>query len=169
MTDFENVSELVNKTGVSFEEARYAYEACGRDMLAAAEQLRKAHNKNSDFSDTLRNAQNNFRKGGRCAAECAGNIFGKLCRNYVIAAGKREYFSVPVLAAVICILLFGEVLVPVMLVSLFFGVTYTFCGPDFSKEFVFGFIKSAPVHKPAPNSTYSETSDEYCDKGFFNN
>ena len=39
MTDFENVSELVRKTGASFEEARYAYEVCGKDMLAAAEMM----------------------------------------------------------------------------------------------------------------------------------
>ena len=43
MTDFENVSELVRKTGASFEEARYAYEACGKDMLTAAEMLEKEY------------------------------------------------------------------------------------------------------------------------------
>ena len=65
MTDFENVSELVRKTGASFEEARYAYEACGKDMLAAAEMLEKAHYKNESINDMFRNARNNFRKGGR--------------------------------------------------------------------------------------------------------
>ena len=39
MDDFENVSKLVSQTGSTFEEARYAYEACGKDMLAAAGML----------------------------------------------------------------------------------------------------------------------------------
>lgn len=112
MTDFENVSELVRKTGASFEEARYAYEACGKDMLAASEMLEKAHGRNESVNDMFRNARNNFRKCGRCAGDCAGNIFTKLRRNYVSISGKREYFCMPVIAAVLCLIFFGSFFCP---------------------------------------------------------
>lgn len=168
MTDFENVSELVKKTGASFEEARYAYEACGKDMLAAAEMLEKAHYKNENPDGMFRNVRNNFRKGGRYAAGCAGNFFKKLCQNYVSVSGRREYFCMPVIAAVLCLIFFGELLVPVVLISLLFGVTYTFYGPDFSRKFVFGFIRPDPLSKPAPTYDYKKSEEEPCDNGFFN-
>ena len=168
MTDFENVSELVRKTGASFEEARYAYEACGKNMLAAAEMLEKAHGRNESVNDMFRNARNNFRKCGRCAGDCAGNVFTKLRRNYVSISGKREYFCMPVIAAVLCLIFFGSFFVPVILISLLFGVTYTFYGPDFSKKFVFGFIRPEPAPQPAPNYEYKRPDEGPCDNGFFN-
>ena len=170
MNDFENVSELVNKTGASFEEARYAYEACGKDMVEAAIMLEKAHNKNnrrSDINDSLHSARESFRRNSRRAAGCAGSLFGKLCRNNVRIAGSREYFCIPVIAAVICALLLWEIIVPVVLISVLFGVAYTFFGPDFSKEFVFGFSKPSRAAQSAPTYTYSQ-QDEPCDNGFFN-
>lgn len=42
MSEYESVSELVNKTGASYNEAKYAYEACSGDMLAAIIMLEKA-------------------------------------------------------------------------------------------------------------------------------
>ena len=95
MNDFENVSELVNKTGASFEEARYAYEACGKDMVEAAIMLEKARSKNSErsrFNAEMDNAKQNFRRNSRRAADCAGGLFRKLCRNSVRITGSREYF-----------------------------------------------------------------------------
>ena len=170
MNDFENVSELVNKTGASFEEARYAYEACGKDMVEAAIMLEKARSKNSErsrFNAEMDNAKQNFRRNSRRAADCAGGLFRKLCRNSVRITGSREYFRIPVIAAIICALFLGEIIVPVVLISVLFGVTYTFFGPDFSKEFVFGFSKPASAAQSAPTYTHS-CSDEHCDNGFFN-
>ncbi|WP_432651307.1 hypothetical protein [Huintestinicola sp.] len=170
MNDFENVSELVNKTGASFEEARYAYEACGKDMVEAAIMLEKAHNKsgeNARFNDSVNRAKESFKRNSRRAAGCAGSLFRKLCRNNVRIAGSREYFCVPVIAAVICALFLWEIIVPVVLISILFGITYTFFGPDFSKEFVFGFSKPASAAQSAPTYTYSQP-DEPCDNGFFN-
>lgn len=170
MNDFENVSELVNKTGASFEEARYAYEACGKDMVEAAIMLEKAKNssaKRAKYCNDINNAKQCFRRNSRRAADCAGSLFGKLCRNSVRIAGSREYFCIPVIAAVICALLLWEIIVPVVLISVLFGVTYTFFGPDFSKEFVFGFSKPVSAAHSAPTYTYSQP-DEPCDNGFFN-
>lgn len=144
MTDFENVSELVRKTGASFEEARYAYEACGKDMLAAAEMLEKAHYKNESINDMFRNARNNFRKGGRYAAGCAGNIFTKLRRNYVSIAGSREYFCMPVIAAALCLIFFGSFLVPVVLISLLFRSDIHILWTRFFKGICFRLHKTGP-------------------------
>lgn len=170
MNDFENVSQLVNKTGASFEEARYAYEACGKDMVEAAIMLEKAKNNNykrTKYNDNLNSAKQCLRRNSRRAANFAGNFFNKLCRNSVSIAGSREYFRIPIIAAAICTLLLGEIIVPVVIISVFFGVTYTFFGPDFSKEFVFGFSKPVSAAQSAPTYTYDQ-SDEPCDNGFFN-
>lgn len=170
MNDFENVSELVNKTGASFEEARYAYEACGKDMVEAAIMLEKAKNsstKRSQYTDSINSAKQSFRNNSRKAASFAGGLFDKLCRNSVSIAGSREYFRIPIIAAVICALLLWEIIVPVVLISLLFGVTYTFFGPDFSKSFVFGFSKPVNTPQSAPTYNYNQ-NDEPCDNGFFN-
>lgn len=170
MNDFENVSYLVNKTGASFEEARYAYEACGKDMAAAAEMLenaKRAKNNGADLNDTWNNAKQSFRRNSRTAANCAAGIFRKLCRNNVRISGSREYFCVPVIAAIIMALLLWEIIVPVVIISVFCGVRYTFTGPDFAKDFVFGFSRSAGVVHPAPDYTCHQ-DNEPCDNGFFN-
>ncbi|MCI7768622.1 MAG: hypothetical protein MSJ26_11685 [Oscillospiraceae bacterium] len=168
MNDFENVSELVNKTGASFEEARYAYEACGKDMVSAAVMLEKAQNsKKGCTEDPWDNAKQSLKRNTRAAANCAGGFFRKLCRNNVRISGSREYFCIPVIAALISALLLGEIIIPVVIISLFFGIRYTFTGPDFSKDFVFGFSKPADTVNSAPEYTYSQDNESY-DNGFFN-
>ena len=168
MNDFENVSELVNKTGASFEEARYAYEACGKDMVSAAVMLEKARcSKNESTEDPWDSAKQSFRRNSRTAANCAGGFFRKLCRNNVRISGSREYFCIPVIAAVIIALLLWEIISPVVLISVFCGIRYTFTGPDISKDFVFGFSKPASASHSAPEYNYYQ-DNESCDNGFFN-
>ena len=168
MNDFENVSELVNKTGASFEEARYAYEACGKDMVSAAVMLEKARNsKKNGAEDTWESARQSFKRNTRTAASCAGGFFGKLCRNSVRISGSREYFCIPIIAAVIIALFLWEIIIPVVLISVFCGIRYTFTGPDISKDFVFGFSKPAAAAHSAPEYNYCQ-DNEPCDNGFFN-
>ena len=166
MNDFENVSELVNKTGASFEEARYAYEACGKDMVSAAIMLEKARSSRKYANSARNKARESFVKNRRTAAFHIRSFFDKLCRNSVSVCGSREYFRVPIIGALLCLILLGELLVPAVLISVFCGVRYVFSGVDFAKEFVFGFTKTA---NSAVNPDYSYTPcDDSCDNGFFN-
>jgi len=203
MDDFENVSRLVSQTGSGFEEARYAYEACGKDMLAAAVMLERAKNKNNsgaktsesrgscesfgnysrvndDFTQWEKNFDqfdNELKKGAQRAAKSAGGFFSKLARNNVTVSGSREYFSMPIIAAVVLLLFLWSGIIPAIVISLLFGISYTFSGPDFSNEYVFGFGRpqkksqsgNADESRTADN-TYAQGYDSYenQDKGFFN-
>ena len=111
MDDFENVSKLVSQTGSTFEEARYAYEACGKDMLAAAVMLEKAKKKNcssttgasgqcasySDYQWDKDKFRQEFRRGARTAFDCTGGFISKLARNTLTVSGSRDYFTVPII------------------------------------------------------------------------
>ena len=171
MNDYELVSELVSKTGATFEEARYAYESCGKDMLAAAIMLEKAKSASKNNKSTPNSAsaaKDTFRRNARTAANCAGGFFRKLCRNTLKISGSREFFSVPLIAALITALFIWEILIPVVIISVFCGIKYTFCGPDFAENFTFGFEKP---YNSADNSR--STAAEYTyeqpikDNGFF--
>lgn len=194
MDDFENVSKLVSQTGSTFEEARYAYEACGKDMLSAAVMLERAKKKNcSETTGASGSCQSydtgaqwdkdkfkqEFRRGARTAIDCTGGFLSKLARNTVTVSGSREYFSVPVIAAVIILILLWGGAIPVVLISLLCGIRYTFSGPDLAKEYVFGFSKPAGSNANTNNSSYDHKAAEQSyrqnyetydtqDKGFFN-
>lgn len=151
MSDFEKISQLVSQTGSGFEEAKKAYDACGGDMLAAAVMLEKMQKdkKQSDYHNT------DFRNNAREAFRTTGGFFRKLTRNNLKVTGKREYFDMPLIAAVIILILLWEIAIPVIFISLLCGVKYVFCGPDFSKEYPFGITFFG---KDGPDSG---------DKGFF--
>ncbi len=184
MTDFESVSELVRRTGATYEEARYAYEACGRDMLAAERMLDKRA-----VSDTYRDpwddAKRNVREDSRKAFRTAGGLFGKLCRNTVSIKGEKEYFSMPVIAAAVLLIALWELAVPAAVISLFCGISYIFSGPDFAKDYTFGFktgknsdVNVSYTEKPDSRKVVNVEPAQYyydyaqyqheSDKGFFN-
>lgn len=118
-----------------------------------------------------------LRSNGRKAAGCARNIFDKLCRNTLKITGSKEYFSIPLIAAVIISVFMFEIIIPAVLISIFCGISYVFTGPDFAEDYVFGIKKPEKdvsyVITPERNTQinyeqpdYSYASNE--DKGFFN-
>lgn len=169
MDDFENVSKLVNQTGASYEEARYAYEACGKDMLAAAIMLEKAHGKGcagADYHETWNKAKESFKQNTKTAAGYAGGFLSKLCRNNVKITGGREYFSIPVIAALLIVLIFSGFCIPAFIISIFCGIRYTITGPDISKDFTIGFER--PHSQPSEPAQYTYVQPtENNDNGFF--
>lgn len=180
MSDYENVSQLVSRTGATYEEARYAYEACGKDMLAAAIMLEKSmeakknkQNNTADYRHAWNNARSEIRSGARKAGAAAGGFFEKLCRNTLKVSGSREYFSVPLLAAVAIVLFLWEIAVPALIISFFCGIKFTFTGPDFKTDCVYGINKpeSKGAEMPRYESVHSEYDYSACesnqDKGFF--
>lgn len=164
-------------------------------MLAAAVMLEKAKKKNcssttgasgqcasySDYQWDKDKFRQEFRRGARTAFDCTGGFISKLARNTLTVSGSRDYFTVPIIVAVICLILLWGGAIPVVLISLLFGIRYTFSGPDFSKEFVFGFSRPAgsnvnvktdsPSYDAhAADQSYRQNYETYenQDKGFFN-
>lgn len=176
--EFDKVSELVNKTGCSYEEAKYAYEACGGDMLSAIIMLEKAKKESGSGYYSYSDPKEKFKDNARRAAGKAGTVFAKLCRNDMKVVGRREYFSIPMIAAIILAAIIWEALIPIVLISLICGVSFVFTGPDLEKDITFGFTKNnknktaasetvtaIPRPEVKPAQYYYEGEQ---DNGFFN-
>lgn len=179
MSDYEFVNELVNRTGVSFEEARFAYESCGKDFAAAEEMLfRNTMNNMSYRFNRRRERRANMRNNMRKAMRFSGGILSKMTRNNLSISASREFVTLPILAALIILLITWEIAVPAIIISLFCGVKYTFSGPDIEKDFTAEIKRdTAPKTTPATyTASYSEEpvkyvypeTEEVTDKGFFN-
>ncbi|MGN0642102.1 MAG: hypothetical protein ACI4JJ_03060 [Huintestinicola sp.] len=172
MSEFEMISELVSKTGATYEEAKYAYETCGNDMLAAAIMLEKAQKEKKskgsfDSGDIKRTAAENSRK----TAGYVRGFFAKVRRTSVRAEGKREFFNLPALVFLIAAIIMWEFAVPAILLSILCGVRYVISGPDIAKDIIIGFTpaqKNDTVAYPAPAQYTYTPSPENQDKGFFN-
>lgn len=145
MEHLEMVEKLKNKTGVTYEEAKGALEACQWDMLDAivyleklgkikepvtasystqyeqSEQFEKAasvHSKSSAFSDTL----NRFFKW-------CGEIIKKGNENFFnIERNSERFVTMPITIFVIILFFAFWVVVPLLIVGLFFGFKYSFSG-----------------------------------------
>lgn len=135
MSEYESVSELVNKTGASYNEAKYAYEACGGDMLDAVIMLEKAKRINLEKPGTG-NAETarkeSFANPGNEAlnngVKKAGKAFGRACVKRVKVTGNRDYFDVPLPVFIAVFGLSWEFSMPAFIISLIFGVNYTISG-----------------------------------------
>ena len=155
---YENdiISELSMRTGASPESVRYAYEQCGGDFAAAEELILRQGANLVPFSRGRGTGFNSSRlKSG------AKSIFEKLLRNELAVNRSRELFS-------------WDIIIPAMLISLFFGVSYTFRGPDISKELRLGFKNRQRMYTENENrrssfESFSSSDDNnYRDNGFFN-
>ncbi len=146
-------AELVrSKTGVTFEEARNALEACGYDALDAIVLLERqgktasqtAHYTTSGSSadaqthEEMAQAQTEFEsstKPGGFGAACAKAFewLKKVLRRsieitFVVSHRGERLFSVPLLVLVVLLIPLFWVIVPLVIVGLFFEFRYRFDG-----------------------------------------
>lgn len=151
MDHMEMVERLREKTGIGYEEARAVLESVNWDMLDALVVLEKQGkvNGNAHYS-TRGSAQQGdgaqkkqpegesfsdmMKRFGRWIKRLfRGSIDNQLC---MLNHDGRQILSIPVLVfAVLLIVAFWAVL-PLMIVSLFFGCRYLFRGPDLGKDSV---------------------------------
>ncbi|MDE6592170.1 MAG: hypothetical protein K2K57_03790 [Oscillospiraceae bacterium] len=137
MSEYESVSELVNKTGATYNEAKYAYEACGGDMLAAVIMLEKAKgikpekpesgNSNTASKESFANTGSEAINNG---VKKAGKAFGRACGKRVRVTGNRDFFDMPLPAFVVIFAAAWEFSMPAFIISLICGVKYTLSGED---------------------------------------
>lgn len=196
MTDYDKVCDLVSKTGAGYAEAKYALEACGGDMTEALIMLEKSQKAKSntninkeDIKRCARNASDSLRRNCANAAGYAERTIRNHAHTTLKICGKREYLSIPLFAAIIIGVIFGEITVPAFIISLFCGIKYVLTGPNMEKDFVIGInkggmdpspsydtsytepVKPAGYEVPKPrkeNIVYTYESTEQGDNGFFN-
>lgn len=147
MTNFEMVETLREKANVTYEEARDALEAANWDLLDAMlllEKEGKVPESSASFSTRPEAEEEEAPRrrnpdGVRSAIRWLGCALRKLVyvgntNSLVVARHGNELFSLPVTVCVILLLCSVWTVLIVMALSLFFGVRYSFRGPQLGKE-----------------------------------
>ncbi len=155
MDHLEKVEKLRQRANVSYEEAKKALEDCDWDMLDALVLLEgQGKVKDSTASYTSDTAQEDqpvqaltlcekedsqneksqdhfFKKMGKAIKY----LVQKGCENsLVIKQHGQALMDLPVIAFIILLLCFFWVVIPIMVVSLFFDFSYNFKGAELGKE-----------------------------------
>ena len=146
MTNFEMVEILREKANVSYEEAKAALENANWDLLDAMLLLEKdGRVSESGGSYSTRREEEpevkeeNPHRGFRSCMRWLGGALRKLLRigntnSLVVSYRNKEAFSLPVTVFAILVLCSVWTVLIAMIISLFFGVRYSFIGPNLGKE-----------------------------------
>lgn len=158
MATLEQVEKLREKADVSFEDAKNALDACGDDLLEALIYLEKlgkvkppvgggyyssertTNTEHTDTGETTKEKENH----GESFTDMMRR-FGRFCAR-IISKGNNNYFeaekngkiviSFPVTALVILVVFLFWIIVPLVIIGLFFGFRYHFRGSELGKESV---------------------------------
>lgn len=144
MEKFEKVEKLRERTNVSYEEAKQALEACDDDILEAMIYLEKLGRTSgiarSGFAGEKQEkaSEEPKQEGDKSLGEMMKR-FGRFCvrwidkgnrNSFCIERGAKEILRVPITLLVVLLLFAFWVIVPLMIVGLFFDMRYHFKGPD---------------------------------------
>jgi hypothetical protein len=157
MATFEQAEKLREKANVSFEDAKAALDASDGDLLDALIWLEKQGkvtppDKNGYYSSENSSGREEKSEGKKERKEPSGESFadmmkrfGRFCGN-ILNKGNTNFFearrnekvvvSFPVTVLVILILFLFWVIVPLIIIGLFFGFRYSFVGDDLGKDSV---------------------------------
>ena len=148
MDHMDMVESLRAKTGLSYEEARAALERADWDMLEALVALEREgkvqsapryttkDNGSSESSQTAAPEGDSFSDVLKRFGRWLGKIFHGSLENQLcmLDHSGKQLLSIPVLLFALLLLFAFWVVLPLMIVSLFFGCRYLFRGPDLGKD-----------------------------------
>lgn len=148
MDKFEKIEKIIEKTGVTYAEAKKALEESGEDMLDAIvllESQGKIKNpetgsyttKAEEPSEEFREAAMYYEEKGdekfsnimvRILKWC-GQLIKKGCENFfIVKRYGQEVVNAPVIVLILLLCCAFWVIVPLMVVGMFFGYSYSFSG-----------------------------------------
>ncbi|MDO5111705.1 MAG: hypothetical protein Q4E65_05340 [Clostridia bacterium] len=151
MDHIEMVEKLRQKANVSYEEAKAALERNNWDLLDAMIELEKQGRINADAAtyDTASETRNETYQPVNATASakeknsgwnnfklwCAA-LFKKIWLNAFVVTSKagEKMIEAPILILIVLALFCFWVLIPLMVIGLFFGLRYSFTGPDIKAE-----------------------------------
>ncbi|MCR5205030.1 MAG: ubiquitin [Lachnospiraceae bacterium] len=142
MDEFEKVEKLRQRANVSYEEAKKALEASNGDLLDAMIYLEKE----GKTANTMSNGEivvssvvvdGEEKKSNKKTSSENGEKFKEFCKSswkkgnenfFVVTHKSNVIIKIPVWAMIVLLIFTFHVTLPVMLISLFFGVRYSFMG-----------------------------------------
>ena len=154
MENFEKVEKLREKTGVSYEDAKKVLEENNYDMLDAIIELErqgkvvapKESTYTSGAAQDKENAKqfeiaqkqyekdckkNSFKEFVKSLADFFRVLFRKSLEiNFCISKDDRKVADIPLLVLILLVVGFFWITVPLIIIGLFFGITYNFTGLD---------------------------------------
>lgn len=144
MDNFEKVEKLRERANVSYEEAKQALENSNWDILDAMiylEQSGKVHGPEQSSYTTQAEKVKIDIEDKECKSSFSDNLksFGDWCLKWINKANNnsfcveqenREIFRMPITLLVVLLFFAFWVVVPLLVVGLFFNMRYHFVGPD---------------------------------------
>lgn len=144
----EKVEKIREKTGVSYEDAKKALEEAGGDILDAIVLLENQGKikgpARQTYSTCGEEASQELKEAARVYEKKTGDGFGssvrkfmrwcgelirKGCENFfIVSKSGEEIITVPVLLLVVLLLFAFWIVVPLLVIGLFFGFRYAFKG-----------------------------------------
>ena len=142
MDEFEKVEKLRQRADVSYEDAKKALEAANGDLLDAMIYLEKE----GKTANTMNNGEivvssvvvdGEEKKSHKKSSSENGEKFKEFCKTswkkgnenfFVVTHKSNVIIKIPVWAMIVLLSFTFHITLPVMLVSLFFGVRYSFMG-----------------------------------------
>lgn len=155
MTQLEMVEKLRESTGLGYEEAKNVLERNNWDILDAMVELERSGKTSGAASYSTpekkpvyptppasqkKKADNGFTR----AMKWCWELIKKSCRNSLAAIRKEDtMLELPILVFLILLCTCFWIIVPVMVVGLFFDVRYRFQGPDINGRLANAVMDSA--------------------------
>lgn len=149
MEQLEKVEKLRERANVSYEEAREALEASDWDLLDAMVYLEKkgkvkppaqeTYTTNYEEQDQYVSVKDKVQEQEEAGSESFFGKIGHLFRiflqksrdnSFYVMRKEEEVLHIPVWALVLLLLFFWKLLIPVMIIALFFECRYSFKGKD---------------------------------------
>ena len=148
MEMMEKVERLREKANVTYEEAKAVLEQTGGDLLDAMVLLERQGKvrepAQSTFSTDYEEQTEYVKVRDKVeeqekSAPSFGRTIGRLFRGFIrfirnttffVTKGEEAVFTMPTIVFVLLLFFFWEILAPVMIVALFFGIRYSFEGEE---------------------------------------
>ncbi len=151
MDHIEMVEKLRQKANVSYEEAKSALERNNWDLLDAMIELEKQGriNGNAATYDTASDDKNEAYQPVNATASAKEKhsgwnnfkvwckaLFSKIWYNSFVVTSKNDtkVIEAPILILIVLAIFCFWILIPLLVIGLFFGMRYSFAGPDIKAE-----------------------------------
>ena len=181
MDELEKVEKLREKANVTYTEAKEALDNAGGDLLDALIYLEKqgrasvppgggfysGADERGDYRRTSAKDKRNA-NGGESFSDMMRR-FGRFCLdllkkglvNYLDASRYGVHvFSCPILVLVVLVLFFFWATIPLYIISLFFGFSYRFRGPDLGRDSINNVMDSATVVVNDVKRSFTDNSEK---------